>query len=58
MTWKRWFAWYPVKLYGWDVGSEWDEEKLVWLCWVEWVPNPEISSYGCIYRLPRNVSLG
>lgn len=52
MTWERWFVWYPVRAYGFAVGSLWRGERWVWLRWVEWTEGHSIGDN--LYRLPEH----
>lgn len=49
--WERWFAWYPVRAYGFAEGVLWRRHRWVWLRWVEWTEGHMIGEY--LYRLPE-----
>lgn len=48
-NWQQWFAWYPVRAYGYSIGHLWRGSRWVWLRRVEWIEGHLIGDY--IYRL-------
>lgn len=51
--WQRWFAWYPVRIYGFAEGALWRAPRWVWFRQVEWSETYYIGQYA--YRLPEPV---
>lgn len=50
-TWTRWFAWCPVRAYGFTVNGVWHPSRWVWLRQVEWTDGAYRGEYA--YRLPE-----
>lgn len=48
--WESWFAWYPVRVYGYATGSLWRGHRWVWLRRVEWTEGHTLGDW--LYRLP------
>lgn len=49
MTWQRWYAWYPVRAYGYVYRFGGRDPRWTWLRWVEWIEGHTEGEW--IYRL-------
>lgn len=52
INWRPWFAWYPVRIYGYADGCLWRPPRWTWLRRVEWADTQYIGCY--LYRPPEN----
>lgn len=51
-AWRPWFAWYPVRVYGYAEGCLWRAGRWTWLRNVQWSETQYIGQYA--YRYPES----